>query len=69
MYNSSQFPEELFLTCNFNFFQRISYAILVILITGFIIHNNTILQVKVIIFEFVPQIEKLLVLIDLGYGN
>ena len=36
---------------------------------GFIIHNNTILQVKVIIFESFLQMEKLLVLITLRYYN
>ena len=39
------------------------------MIATFIIHNNTILQVNVIIFGFVFQIEKLLVLIDLRYSN
>ena len=39
------------------------------MITGFIIYNNTILQVKVIIFKFFLQTEKLLVLIDLRHSN
>ena len=37
------------------------------MITGFITHNNKILQVKVIIFEFFIQMDKLLVLMNLRY--
>ena len=39
------------------------------MITGFIIHNNTILRVKVIILEFFHGIGELLGLIDSKYTN
>ena len=39
------------------------------MITGFIIHNIAIIQVKIIIFEIFLQIDKLLVVIDLRYSN
>ena len=39
------------------------------MITGFIIHNKTILQVNLIISEFFLQMEKLSVLADLRYSN